>query len=82
MIKAKRLLDRECMYVLLSEAYDVYSISDWEIWEIVWERHDDKTVSYVLVTRTGPRTREIHSVMITRDELSQTILSLAQGVDE
>lgn len=82
MIKAKRFLDRECMDILLPEAYDVYSISDWEIWEIVWEMDDDKTVSYVLVTRTGPRTRKLHSVMITRDELSQTILNLAQGVDE
>ena len=78
MIKAKRLLDRECMYILLPEAYDVYRISDWEIWEM----DDDNTVSYALVTRTGPRSRELHSVRVSREELSQTILNLAQGVDE
>lgn len=78
MIRAKRLLDSECMAILLPEAYDVYSISDWAIWEIV----EGKTVSYALVTRTGPRVREIYQIRVSTEELSQKILDLAQGVDE
>ena len=78
MIKARRLSPDQCREILFPEAYDVFILSDWAIWEM----RDGITIDYVLMMRTGPRTRELHSVRVTREKLSQTILNLAQGVDE
>lgn len=78
MIKAQRLTASQCKKLLFPEAYDIFILSDWAIWEV----HDCTTVDYMLVVRTGVRTRKIHSVRVTREKLSQTILDLARGVDE
>lgn len=75
MIKAHRLIHSQCRELLLPEAYDVFLLSDWQIWEM----DENGEISYALVTRTGIDRREIHSYRLTFHELSYLILDLANG---
>lgn len=75
MIKAHRLTHSQCRKLLFPEAYDVFAISDWSIWEMI----ENGKKSYVLVTRFGLDTREIHSYRLSAEELSYTIINIANG---
>ena len=75
MIKAHRLTHSQCRKLLFPEAYDVFAISDWSIWEL----NENGKRTYALVTRFGLDRREIHSYRLSADELSYTIINIANG---
>ena len=75
MIKAHRLTHSQCRKLLFPEAYDVFAISDWSIWEMT----ENGKRSYALITRFGLDQREIHSYRLSAEELSYTIINIANG---